>query len=169
MKYCNIEKGADYNVYCYNTGQPTIDHCELSHSAGNGLKLSNSSLNIRNSSFTFNLANGIYLEGNSNPTIGNDTAYTCNLFNNGAFNIYNNTVNNINARFNYWSSCDSIMITQDIFDKYDSGRLGRMNFVPFACVPALLTDSISLNGSVKYKQPVQSDEECIYHYKKLCR
>ncbi|MBC8489424.1 MAG: right-handed parallel beta-helix repeat-containing protein, partial [Bacteroidetes bacterium] len=43
LKYCLIEKGDSYNVYCENTSQPTFKNCELTNAAGDGLNCYNAS------------------------------------------------------------------------------------------------------------------------------
>jgi hypothetical protein len=150
LKYCKIENAANNNLYCENTNQPLLEHCELTQSTGNGLKLNHSSLTIRNSSFTHNAINGILLEGNSNPTIGNSAAYSCNLYYNGGYNIYNNTSNNINARYNFWASRDSIEIKSNIYDKHDNASFGQVYIRPYIDLPYLSTDSMAVSGTIHY-------------------
>ncbi len=120
LKYCNIEKAANYNILAESSGQPYMEHCILTQSTGNGLKLTSSTITIRNCTFTNNGSYGIQLEGSSAPVIGNDALYTNNLFNNIGYEVYNNTANNINARYNYWGTGDSAMIAARIYDKYDN-------------------------------------------------
>lgn len=150
LKYCLIEKGADYNILCEGSAQPFIEHCILTQSTGSGLKLSNSSLNIRNTTFNFNSSNGILLEGSSNPTIGDNRAYTCNFYYNGLYALYNNTANNINARYNYWATGDSAMVVLGNYDKSKNAAKGRIQFMPFAQVPSLFTPTTTMGGTITY-------------------
>ncbi len=150
MKYCIVDKGDTYNVKCIGSGQPSMDHCTLTNSTGEGLWLNNSTIDIRNSSFTYNTNNGILLEGSSNPTIGNNRAYTCNFYYNGTYEIYNNTAGNISAGYNYWGTGDSAMIAQKIYDKAENPAKGRVNFMPFAQVPSLFTPTTSMGGAITY-------------------
>jgi hypothetical protein len=150
LTYCNIEKGNTYNVYTESTAQPTINHSKFTFSNGNGLVISNSNLNIRNSSFTNNAANGIYFDGTGTATLGNADSLTCNLYNNGTYAVYNNSSADINARYNYWGSCDSTMITLKIYDKGDNSAKGRVYFTPFAQLPSLFTANTIMSGTIKY-------------------
>jgi hypothetical protein len=150
LKHCNIEKAASYNLLVEGSGQPYMEECILTQSSGNGLKLTNSSLTIRNCSFTYNGSYGIQLEGSSAPTIGNDPLYTCNLYNNTGYEVYNNTANNINARYNYWGTADSAMIASVIYDKYDNTAKGIVYFGNFAQVPSAPSATMTMTGWVKY-------------------
>ncbi|MCD4735943.1 MAG: T9SS type A sorting domain-containing protein, partial [Bacteroidales bacterium] len=76
--------------------------------------------------------------------------YTCNLFLNGSYNVYNNTSNNIDARYNYWGTGDSTMIAESIYDKYDYSANGIVIFADFAQVPLLPTATTILSGDVWY-------------------
>ncbi len=156
LKYCVIEKGASYNINCVNTGQPALDHSILRYSTGNGLVINNSSLTIRNSCFIYNSSNGIYLDGTGTCTLGNTEEFTCNLYNNGLYELYNNSTADLNARYNYWGTGDSTMIALRIFDKSDNSAKGRVSFVPFAQVPSLFTTNTLLSGSVKYANSAAS-------------
>ena len=150
MKYCVVEKGDTYNVKCIGSGQPSMDHCTMTNSTGDGLWLNNSSIGIFNSNFTFNDFNGILLEGSSNPTIGNDRAYTCNFYNNGLYALYNNTANNINARYNYWATGDSTMVVLGNYEKSKNAAKGLVLFMPFAQVPSLYTPTTTMGGTITY-------------------
>ena len=157
LKYCTIEHGASYNVYCVNSGQPTIDHCTLTQSTGNGLNLSNSPLTIKNSNFIYNAGYGIYNESGASPTIGNTSAFTCNILNNyGAYDLYNNSASNIDVRYNFWGSGDSTMISLRIYDKSDNSAKGRVYIGPFAQVPSLFTATTVMSGTVKYANTIAS-------------
>lgn len=150
LKYCNIEKAANYNILAEGSGQPFMEHCVLTGSTGNGLKLTNTTITIRNCTFTENGSYGIQLEGSSAPTIGNNAQYTCNMFNNTGYEVYNNTANNINARYNYWGTGDSAMIASRIYDKYDNTAKGIVYFGDFAQVPSIPEPTMILSGDVWY-------------------
>jgi hypothetical protein len=150
LKYCNIEKAAYYNILAEGSGQPYMEHCILTQSTGNGLKLTNTNITIRNCTFADNDSYGIQLEGSSAPTIGNDELYTCNLYNNTGYEVYNNTANNINARYNYWGTGDSAMIASRIYDKYDNTAKGIVYFGHFAQVPSIPSPTMILGGTVVY-------------------
>ena len=151
LKYSNIRKGNIYNVLAENTTQPTIQYCNINQAVGNGLNIVNSSPAIRNSTFDYNTAYGIYLDGSSTPTLGNTSAYTNNFLNNyGSYDLYNNTANTIDARYNFWGTGDSTMAMYRIYDKSDNAAKGRVYIGPFAQVPSLFTSATIMGGTVKY-------------------
>ncbi|MBN2174379.1 MAG: right-handed parallel beta-helix repeat-containing protein [Bacteroidales bacterium] len=156
MKYCNVEKAANYNILVESSGQPFIENCIITESAGNGLFLNNSTLTIRNCTFADNGSYGIQLEGSSAPVIGNDALYTCNLYGNTGYEIYNNTTNNINARYNYWGTGDSTMIASRIYDKYDNTAKGIVYFNDFAQIPSIHEPTMTLGGDVWYANPAMT-------------
>lgn len=151
LYWCKIEKGNQYNIYAESTTQPMLENCVLSGAVETGLKLMNSTLTIKKSSFISNGAYGMYLDGNSSAIIGNTAEFTCNFYNNaGTHELYNNTVNNINARYNFWGTADSTMIAARIYDKYDNSAKGIVYFTPFAQLPVLPTPTTAMTGWVKY-------------------
>lgn len=150
LKYCIVEKAAVQNILCEGSGQPTLDHCILRQSSGHGLVINNSNLVIRNSSFNNNIGSGIQFEGSGTATLGNTTAYSCNIYNNGGYEVYNNSSANIDARFNYWGTCDSTMIGLNIYDRYDNSAKGIVYAGIFAQLPFLNTPTSLLGGTVKY-------------------
>lgn len=156
MKYCTIEKGNTCNVKCESTVQPVFEDCMMIDAVGDGLYCMNASPGINTTIFTGNGGNGIYLDGNSNPDIGNDAALTCNLYLNGMYNVYNNTTNNIDARYNYWGTADSAMIAQSIYDKYDNTVMGIVIFADFAQLPSMPTTTTDLSGDVWYHNTVMT-------------
>lgn len=150
LKYCAVEKGDLFNLKCESSGQPTLDHCTLAQSTGDGLIINSSNLTIKNSNFTYNTGNGIYLTGTGTATLGDSDAFTCNLFNNGTYELYNNSTANVNARYNYWGTGDSTMVSFRIYDKSDNTAKGRVYFAPFAGITSLGTANTLLSGTVKY-------------------
>ncbi|MCD4697677.1 MAG: hypothetical protein K8S16_15745, partial [Bacteroidales bacterium] len=151
MKFCHVEKGNSYNVYFESTNQPaTFENCEIIDAVGIGLYFNNAIPAILNSTISNNSGNGIYLDGSSNPDIGNDPGYTCNLFGNGPYEIYNNTANTIDARNNYWGTGDSAMIASRIYDYYDNTGKGIVIFEDFAQIRSIPTTTTLLSGNVWY-------------------
>jgi hypothetical protein len=151
LKYCRIEKGSPCNIQINGSTQPVIDHCIITQSAGNGMNLiSLNNLTIRNSSFTYNAGNGVQFDGSGTFTIGNDTAFTNSIYYNTGYNIYNNTASNINAKYNYWGTRDSVSIASKIYDKSDNSAKGIVYFMPFATVPVIPGDAMQLNGYINY-------------------
>ncbi|MCD4790873.1 MAG: hypothetical protein K8R37_12820, partial [Bacteroidales bacterium] len=149
------------NVYCESTGQPSFENCEITDAIGDGLSCYNSSPGIISSTFSYNGGNGIYLNGSSNPDIGNDPANTCNLFGNGPYEVYNNTSNNIDARYNYWGTGDSAMIASRIYDYYDNTAKGIVIFEDFAQIPSIPTATTLLSGNVWYNGTLTDMENAL--------
>ena len=84
MQHCVIEKGNVYNIYCRVTTQPAIiSDCEISNSLGIGLNLYNTFLSIERCHLINNGSYGIYIDGSSNPVIGNTNATSNDLYYNG--------------------------------------------------------------------------------------
>ena len=150
LKYCVVEKAVNSNVYCENSYQPTIDHTILRQSTGNGLTIYNGSLSIRNSDFTNNTTNGIYVDGGGSASIGNSALYTCNLYSNGAYAVYNNSTADVYAANNFWGASDSVMIAYEIFDKTDNQAKGTVWYSPFVQLPALSTSTTLMSGNLQY-------------------
>ncbi len=160
MKYCIVEKANLYNIYCESSGQPNMENCTIRNAANDGLKLYNSTIGIiKNSTFSNNGGNGIYIDGSSNPVIGNDPAFTNNLFGNGLYEVYNNTTNNIDARYNYWGAADSAMIHSKIYDYYDNTSKGIVIFEDFAQIPSVGGTTTLLSGNVWYNNASSSPME----------
>jgi len=150
LKYCTVKKGNAYNVRCESTTMPVMDHVNLTQSLGNGLYALSSTLTVKNSTINYNTGYGIYLDA-SNGTYGGDAALTNNFLNNyGAYDFYNNSTYNIDARYNFWGSGDSTMVHLRIFDKLDNSAKGRVIIGNFAQVPALFPATTVLAGTVKY-------------------
>ena len=153
LKYCNIEKGLNYNIRAEYTTMPVIDHCNFTGSLGNGINvLGNSSITISSSNFTNNNGYGLYFDATATANIGNTDSTSCNIFGNkGLYELYNNSSSDINARYNYWGTGDSTLITLlKIYDKSDNAAKGRVNYAPFAQLPGLAFTNSLMNGSIKY-------------------
>jgi parallel beta-helix repeat protein len=134
LSHCIIEKagqggyGASSNIYCLNTYQPSINDCVIKNAAGTGIYLDGSTLNIARTAILDNDSNGVFINGGGGATIGDSITTTCQLFGNGNYNIYNNTANTINARYNYWGTTDSSEIENKIYDQVDNSSKGRVQF-----------------------------------------
>jgi len=152
FKNCIIEKGNSYNIYCNSTTQPAIiDSCIISYSANYGLNLNNSTIQLKRTQIIENNSSGIYINGSGSPVIGNTANNKCELFRNGTYDVYNNTGNNINARYNFWNSTDSAFIAHRIYDYYDNAGKGIVYFYPFSLFGTNPLDTFSLSGNIRYK------------------
>ena len=90
-----------------------------------------------------------------------------NIFNNNSFNLFNKSVSNINATFNFWGVVDSVSIKNKIYDFYknpNSGKVFISNFLnspdsnaPIS--PPLLLTKTKVSGGVKltWSQNPESD------------
>jgi hypothetical protein len=70
---------------------------------------------------------GIYVNENSKPRLKNGYNYICS---NLAYNLYNNTIFDIDARMNYWGTQNYDSISLFIYDFYDDSTKGIVNFIP---------------------------------------
>ncbi|HOY32301.1 MAG TPA: right-handed parallel beta-helix repeat-containing protein [Bacteroidales bacterium] len=157
LKYCVIEQGNNYNILCESTNTPALEDCYIHHSLDQGLRLYNSSpAAIHNTTITNHPGIGIYLDGTSAPVIGNDTSFTNNIYNNGGYEIYNNSTSNIQARYNFWGTSDSAMITNLIYDRFDNPAKGIVFFMDAAAIPTLPADSTLMDGVVLYANAIDS-------------
>jgi hypothetical protein len=154
LKYCTVRRGDVYNIKAQNTTQPVIENCRFQQSDSIGLLIVNSNLTIKNSIFAANSDYGIYLGGTGTATLGNGEALTCGLYNNGLYELYNNSTADVNARYNYWGTGDSTMVHSKIFDKGDNPAKGRVWIGTFAQVPPLPTTNTTMTGSLKYTNTV---------------
>jgi len=162
MKYCCVEKGNSYNILFESTGQPsTFENCEVTEAVGDGIYFNSATPAIVSASITNNGGHGIYLDGTSNPVIGNSTTTTCNLFGNGPYEVYNNTSNNIDARYNYWGTGDSAMIASRIYDYHDNTAKGIVIFEDFAQIPSMPTATTLLSGNVWYNGTLTDMENAL--------
>jgi len=68
LKYCTIENGNSYNVYCSSTVQPSlIENCTFKNSAGYGIRLYDADNLIFNDCEFYNtISNGLYSQYSSN-------------------------------------------------------------------------------------------------------
>nr|NQU93630.1 right-handed parallel beta-helix repeat-containing protein [Bacteroidota bacterium] len=151
LKHCIIEKASGFNVKSQYTSQPAIDSCIFRNSTGFGLQIYYASPVITNSQIIDNSSYGIYLSGTCSPTIGNTPGSGCDLFDNGIYDIYNNTTNNINARHNFWNTLDSALVAHRVYDKYDNSGLGEVYFYPFSYEGFNSLDTLNqINGKLMY-------------------
>ncbi|MCX6303557.1 MAG: right-handed parallel beta-helix repeat-containing protein [Bacteroidetes bacterium] len=149
MKYCTVTKGNQYNIWCNNTVQPTLERVTLSQSAGYGLWLDAANVTVKNSIIKENQGYGVYLTSASNPAIGNNFINACDIYSNN-YNIFNNTSNNIDMRYNFLGSCDSSYIEKKTWDKTDNTSLGKITFMPFSWLPTAQPAAINVSGKFLY-------------------
>ncbi|MBC8485614.1 MAG: right-handed parallel beta-helix repeat-containing protein [Bacteroidetes bacterium] len=156
LNNCVLDKSNAYNLFMESTAQPVIDSSDLSNSLGYGIHLSNSTVTVTSSQVMNNASYGIFLDGSSDATIGNATGLGCDLYMNGSYEVYNNSGNDIDARYNYWGMMDSVLIHNRIFDENDDPSKGLVSIFGFPGLPMILSDSISLSGNVWYDNIAQT-------------
>jgi hypothetical protein len=158
LKHCIIEQGNDYNIYSYITTETSLEDCLIRNSANYGIRAYNSNLpHIRNTTITENAGIGIYIDGTSSLTLGNDPLYTNNIFeNSGLYQVYNNSANDVEARYNYWGTSDSAMIATKIYDKFDNSAKGIVHYMDFAALPSLPSTNTNMEGTIVYANSILS-------------
>jgi hypothetical protein len=148
LKHCVIEKGKDYNIYSDNTNQPLIDSCVIRESGRYGIQATNYATPvIKHSQIVNNTSNGIYIGWESNPVIGNVIGEGNDIFNNGQFDVYNNSSYDIGAAYNFWGTTDDALIQERIYDYNDNAGVGTVLYADVAPVSSgLLGHYISLQA-----------------------
>ena len=130
FEYCIIEGGANYNMYLSETNLVNFEHVTLTNSGLSGIRLNNSSPYLKLCQVINNDSIGILLQGSSHPVIGDTLGWGCDIHGNGDFGIYNSTGNLIHAKNNFWNTMDSTTIAGQVFDYYDNGAYGIVEFMP---------------------------------------
>ncbi|MBI4722031.1 MAG: carboxypeptidase regulatory-like domain-containing protein [Candidatus Stahlbacteria bacterium] len=90
---------------------------------------------IRHNVITGTTANGIYINSGSPLIDSNSISVT-------GYTVRNNSVDSVNACYNYWFTTDTLVIAQKIWDYYDDFTKGIVYYKPF------LSDSIPVGGSI---------------------
>jgi len=132
FEYCIIEGASVNNIYCHITNAVNFEHVTFANSAENGVHFYNSSPYLKLCQVINNDSIGIKLSGNSQPVIGDTLGWGCDIYGNGDFGIYNLTGNLIHAKNNFWDSTDSTEVAEQIYDHYDNGSYGIVEFMPLA-------------------------------------
>jgi len=128
---CNISNSATNGLSFASGSSPVVSDCSISNNSGNGIDLSGSFPFLTNNQIINNVGNGILNASNSNPVFGADISQWNDIYGNGTYNFYNNTNLAINTPFVYWGDTDSATIAATIYDFYDMGSLGIVNFNPW--------------------------------------
>ncbi|MCF8405534.1 MAG: right-handed parallel beta-helix repeat-containing protein [Bacteroidales bacterium] len=134
LEYCTVEYATystGYAVYANDPTSLTIDHCSLQNNKYGFYGTNGSPLLVSGNQIINNSQDGIFLSGNCNPVFGNAYAKWNNIYGNGGYNIRNNTSGDIDAQYVYWGTTDSLTITTTIYDFYDDGSKGIVNFYPW--------------------------------------
>ncbi len=178
LQYCIIEKGNEYNlhmsstgqpaliehctfrdaigdgVYLYSSGSPTLQSCKMLNNGNYGLRLYNTSPIVKNTTIKDNASYGLYIEGNSNPTVGGNYTNGCDIFRNnggnGGYEVYHNGSANISMPYNFFGSIDSVYIDQQlIYDKKEDNNKGRINMRPNSYLP-INAEAFGWSGHLYY-------------------
>ena len=99
-----------------------------------GIYLSSSSPTISGCVIAENGNHGIYLASTSQPIIGSDPADLTNwndIHDNGGYELYNDTANDIIAMPVWWGTLVQAEIEAHIYDREDNPAKGRVLFIPW--------------------------------------
>jgi len=78
--------------------------------------------NINTSTIANNSAVGLFIRSGTANISGS------NLFGNSGYDVYNNSIEDILAKGNYWGTTDTANIFSNIFDKWDDSSKGEVDF-----------------------------------------
>lgn len=148
----NIHSLINYNNISNNNIQnnPALGGSGIAFSGGSASSVGQFSIVARN--IISNNLWGITIQNRSKPNIGNlNNVDTLDNGNNHFINntntstpgidLYNNTVDSIDAQNNYWNTDEANIIESKVFHYVDNASLGFVNFVPFltsANLPVIL-------------------------------
>ena len=137
LKYCVIEKGNEYNLSIGGTSLPEIENSIFQKSNGYGIKIGNVyNRTIKNSTIKNNASHGIYIVETTPFTLGGSPEYTCSIYGNGGYAVYQNGGSNIDMTYNFWGDLGSHNIdNRMIYDKMDNPNKGRISFEPACWFP----------------------------------
>jgi parallel beta-helix repeat protein len=151
MTHCIIEQGVDYNVFLDRTTAPRFNNNVVRNSGKYGIRLWNAQPDtLRNNTFANNMEASLFLDGTSNAVIGGKPSYVNSFFNSPLYAVHNNTANEIDARYNFWSAADSAMISKVVYDVFNESNRGKVNFVEFAQLPWLGGQELVVSGELFY-------------------
>jgi parallel beta-helix repeat protein len=71
---------------------------------------------------------GVYITDDAHPNLGGNGLNR--IHDNGQYDLYNNTDNNIMAKRNYWGTMDLDIIAEHIYDYHDDNSLGIVEIKP---------------------------------------
>ena len=164
LKYCIIKYGGGSSVGADATkagievrmSSPTLSNNVISHNAGHGgiACIDRASPIISNNVITSNVNAGIYCSGNTpKPSIANNsiifnkvgiylflhcypTIKYNNIHDNSDYDVQlYNDVPDVDATYNWWSTTNTTLIDQHIYDFYDDYTLGKVTYAPFLTEP----------------------------------
>ena len=116
---------SDTGIYVLN-GKGFIKETEIKDNEIGILNKGNSEINF-DKSYIMNNKIGIYVDENSRPRLKNGKNFIC--FNN-LYNLYNNTIYDIEAQRNWWGTENEDSISLLIYDFYDDSAKGKVYFKP---------------------------------------
>jgi len=145
---CENYTGYSYGSAVYETGLVSLSNCNITcnksdkssihavrivmdkclihrNESQNSVYFSIGSLDeiITNTTIINNTGNGVYIEGSEPPIINGS-----NLFGNGGYDLYNNSVDDVNAKGNYWGTTNTGNIFLKIYDEWDDPSKGEVDF-----------------------------------------
>jgi hypothetical protein len=116
---------SDTGIYILK-GKGFIKETEVKENGVGILNKGDSEINIFKSYIMKNKI-GIYIDENSTPRLKNGKNHIC--FNN-LYNLYNNTIYDVEAQMNWWGTKNKDSISLLIYDFYDDSTKGKVYFEP---------------------------------------
>lgn len=133
-----------------NKNEAAIKNCEVIKYE-NGVYLLSSSNNIVNNNNIHSNLNGIKL---SSDSFNGLTIKYNNLYNNTNYNLYNNNINDIYAKYNYWGTNIESEIQNNIYDYNDNPTKGTVIYKPWQEYPivdcTVPTDEMVITSDTKF-------------------
>ncbi|MFH2048658.1 MAG: putative Ig domain-containing protein [bacterium] len=186
ISHCDImyAGGGNYGIYVYSNGNSIhriFDDCVVEYSLGQGFLINENSVTIQNckinnnvgygvygaashsiinSQITNNVGGGVYFS--SGGSIGTTEEYTCDLYDNGEYNVVNVGSGTINAQFNYWGTDISSEIEAKLFGNVDySNYVSEQNFIPLvvSILDPVQNFEVDMNESVLLRVALTDENE----------
>lgn len=128
---CIIENAVNNITFSSSSNYVSLHQCIIRNASNRGIASTNSIFGLKKSAVVNNNGYGIYITGTAVPVIGDTAGIGNDIFNNNLYNIYNQSTNNVFARYNFFNTSDSLTIAQKIYDKSENTSYGTVHFHPY--------------------------------------
>jgi hypothetical protein len=128
LNYCTVTHAVG-GVVLNNTDQPRMENVNSIQNLNNGLKLIESYPVVRNCSFLDNSI-GVYISNNLQTTIGDSVDWACSFNQNSDWELYNDGIGDVMARYNHWCPPEGQTMSQLIYDQLDDPAKGLVYYQP---------------------------------------
>ncbi len=129
MNWCRVEYAED-GLRCEETDQPALQYCELVYSRDNALELFEATPTVQSSAFLFSGGSGVQVQNTVDCAIGDSSAWTSTLANNGAYDLEVLGSGDVYARYNDFCSVDGTPLSARIWDVDDDPSVGEAFVLP---------------------------------------